>query len=224
MPETQTEDSMVHQPGAVVAPGSISDQTQNSQPIPQNSAQTDSQTITATPPEAQSNQGETPVLLPSQPSVPDQSDGISWTASEYVGHQKNPTWYVAFAAVAVIIIGIVYAITRDITSAAALIVGTVVLAIYAGRPPKDQLYHIDDDGFSIGQKRYEFAQFRSYSTVEEGALVSIIFSPLKRFAPLTTIYFSPQQEDQIASYIENKLPYEDYKHDPIDRLMRQIRF
>jgi hypothetical protein len=58
----------------------------------------------------------------------------------------------------------------------------------------------------------------------EGAFSSIVLVPLKRFSPLTSIYYAPQDEERITAMLAAHLPYEERKHDPIDKLMQRIRF
>ncbi len=48
--------------------------------------------------------------------------------------------------------------------------------------------------------------------------------PLKRFMPPITLYYPPDQEDAVINALAAYLPHEDRTHDPVDRLMRKIRF
>lgn len=149
---------------------------------------------------------------------------VSWVAAEFIGHEKNAQWFIGLGVVSVIIIAAVFFITRDITSVIVLGLGAVVLGVVAGRSPKEQQYNIYFNGFSIGAKRYTFGQFRSFSVVEEGGMLSAMFIPLKRFAPMTTIYFPPQLEEEVLAILDQSLPYQEYRHDSIDRLMKRVRF
>jgi hypothetical protein len=58
----------------------------------------------------------------------------------------------------------------------------------------------------------------------EGAFASVELFPLKRFLPLTTIYFSPQDEDAVIDTLSEHVPFEERHRALIDRFIRHIRF
>jgi hypothetical protein len=151
-------------------------------------------------------------------------DGVSWTASEFIAHQKSPAWYGGLVAVALVLTVVIFAITRDIISVIVIFLGMGAFWYYAGRQPRQLQYQLDSQGVMIGQKRYSYDSFRSFAVVPEGAFSTIVFMPLKRFAPLITIYYAPENEDQIINVLSPHLPLEEYRHDAIDRLMHRIRF
>ncbi len=152
-------------------------------------------------------------------------DGVvSWTASEFIAHEKSAGWYLGLALVGAAIAGLVYLITRDYISAIVVLVGTFSLAVLGGKKPKQQQYRLDRGGLLIGQKHYEFGAFKSFAIVPEGAFSSVVFMPLKRFAPLTTIYYAPEDEHRIIGIIAQHLPLEEHKLDAVDHLMQRIRF
>ena len=224
------------QPGAVIGPNGVQSTIPQQAPQAQPLQPVVSATIPDTTPpiEAQSQpsvnqvtgQPEQPQPLFMNDTQPSQvaEGSYAWTAAEFVAHHKTPQWFVAFAAVCFIIIAAVFFITKDVTAVLALIVGAVAVGIFAGRAPRDQQFQIDDEGFSIGQRRFSFAQFKSFSVIHEGALSSVQFLPLKRFAPYTTIYFGPNDEDQVLDRVEDALPYVEHAGDAIDRLLRRVRF
>ncbi|HVX48438.1 MAG TPA: hypothetical protein VHA05_03735 [Candidatus Saccharimonadales bacterium] len=152
-------------------------------------------------------------------------DGIiSWTASEFISHEKSTGWYGKLALGAVILAAIIYFLTKDIISTSVVIICAIAFGAIAGRRPRQLRYQISNAGVTIGQKQLTYAGFKSFSVIPEGAFSSIVFKPLKRFAPLTTIYYSPNDEDQILNLLSQHLPFEEYKPDPVDNMMRRIRF
>lgn len=152
------------------------------------------------------------------------AEEINWTASEFVAHEKSAGWYIGLAMAAAAIAGIVYLITRDLVSVGVVLFGSFMLGVYGARQPRQLEYRLDTRGVSIGPKYYEYSEFRTFSIMPEGAFSSIVFMPLKRFAPTTTIYYDPKDEDNIVNILSNCLPFEEGKHDMVDRLMRRIRF
>lgn len=175
----------------------------------------------------------TPTPIPTPPAAPPQPDKsleadnngiISWVASEFIAHEKSPGWYGSLAGVTLLITAIVFLLTRDYVSSAVIVVCALFFGIYANRKPRQLQYQLGDRGFSVGAKHFSYEEFRSFSVVDDGAFASIVFAPLKRFAMLVTIYFAPEDEDEITAILSDRLPYEEHTSDSVDRLMRRIRF
>ncbi len=169
-------------------------------------------------------QPETAIDDAPAPATTDGPDGISWTASEFVAHEKSATWYLALAGSAAVIAALIYLLTRDKISTAVVIVGALTLGFYGARQPRQLDYRLNAEGVNIGQKYYRLEDFRSFAVVPEGAFASVIFMPLKRFAPLVTIYYAPTDEDKIVKLLSDSLPLEPHRADAVDNFMRRIRF
>lgn len=149
---------------------------------------------------------------------------VTWTASEFIAHEKGSSWYMALAGGAVLIAAIVYLITKDFVSVAVVVVAGVLLGVYGARQPRQLDYRLDAHGISVGPKQYSYDDFRSFSVVPQGAFSSIDFMPLKRFAPALSIYYAPEDEEKIVTMLSNQLPMEQPRHDIVENLMRRIRF
>ncbi len=159
------------------------------------------------------------------PPVSNANDnGVSWTASEFVAHEKSVGWYAALILVAAIIAAVIYLITRDKISSGVVLVCALALGVLAARKPRQLQYAVDNSGITVGQKHFGYGAFKSFAVVPEGAFSSIVLMPLKRFAPLTTIYYSPEDEKRIVDTLASRLPFEEHKLDVIDHFMRRIRF
>ncbi len=149
---------------------------------------------------------------------------VEWTASEFVQHDKDASWYVALAILAVIVTAIIYFVTRDRVTAVVIILAIVLFGVAAKRKPRTLHYEINSHGVTIGSKLYPFAQFKSFTVLQEGAFNSIQLMSLKRFLPPISLYCPPEQEEAVITALGNYLPHEQRNHDVVDRLMSRIRF
>lgn len=149
---------------------------------------------------------------------------VQWSASEYVEHEKDSMWYLLLFAGGITLTAFIYLVTRDILASSVVLLAVISIGIFAKRKPETKNYSVDDKGLQIGDKKYNYSQFRSFSVVEEGAIDSIWLKPLKRFAPAVIIYFAPEDEEKIIEVLSNFLPHEDRKLDPIDRFSKRVRF
>lgn len=164
------------------------------------------------------------------PSVPAHTahmpheQGVAWSASEFIAHQKSFGWYALLVVVAAAVAALVYLLTKDKISTGAVIFVAMILGITAARKPRTLRYELTDVGIGIGSKFYDYGQFRSFAIVDEGAFSSLVFMPLRRFMPLITVYYEPQDEDKIVGMLAERLPMEEHQLDLMERLMRRIRF
>lgn len=149
---------------------------------------------------------------------------ISWTASEYISHQKDSGWYVMLGAGSVIAAIAVYVITQDRISSAMMVVVAVLFGIFAARKPKVLKYQITSHGITIGDKFYSFNEFKSFTVFDEGQISSVSLAPMKRFMPNLSIYYPPEQEEQIVGVVASFIPHEDREPDALDKFMHRVRF
>lgn len=157
-------------------------------------------------------------------TLPAADDFVSWTASEFVAHQKEPKWYLILGFATLVSAIIVWVLTKDKITTATVLVGAAVLAILATKKPRELNYLIDQHGLHIAQKDFPYHMFRSFSVVHQGAFSSLVFMPLKRFALLTTAYYDPADEEKIIGILSLYLPLEEKKRDIIDELLWKIRY
>ncbi len=153
-------------------------------------------------------------------------EAVEWSASEYIAHEKDPIWYATVAVVVLLFAGLIYLLDADNSWFAPFIVvaAGAIFVVSAARKPRVLNYSIDESGLHVGVKLYRFSDYKSFSVIQEGAIESIMLTPLQRFLPSMTIYFEPKDQSRIVDALSEYLPYEVKKQDPIDSFMRKIRF
>lgn len=154
------------------------------------------------------------------PQVPE----VSWSASEFVSHEKNAVWYLGLFAGTLVLVALIYLITSDAVASVVVFLACIIVSTFAGRKPAVKNYKVGESGIVIGERSYRYGEFRSFSIVEEGAIDSIWLKPLKRLSPVVVMYFAPEDEQKIVDVLSNFLPHEDRELDVIDRMSRRMRF
>jgi hypothetical protein len=149
---------------------------------------------------------------------------VNWTASEFIAHDKAPSWYLALAIITVVSTAVIYLLTKDKITAAMIIIVGVFFGVLAARKPRELPYMLDNEGLHIGEKQYPYDHLRSFSLVQQDGIESIWLMPLKRFMPILTIYFEPTDEQKIVDVLSQFLPMENHQPDPVDKLLHKIRF
>lgn len=179
-----------------------------------------------TPPPNPTPAPPTPNPAPeTQPPALPQDDGnrIAWTASEFIAHSKTAGWYMMLIGITAIVAAGAFFLT-DIVTTVMIVIVALLFGIMGARTPRELPYLIDENGVQVDKKMYNFSNFKSFSIVQEEGIESIWFMPMQRFMPGLSIYFSPQEGQQIVDFLGEFLPYEDRQLDTIDRLMHKIRF
>jgi hypothetical protein len=151
-------------------------------------------------------------------------DEVNWTASEFIAHEKSLNWYLVLAASVLFFTALVFFATRDKITTAVIILAAIIFGVYAARKPRTLSYRLGSAGLLVGEKFYDFNQFRSFVVFHEGVFSSISFMPLKRFMPILTVYYSPEDEQRIMQLLSLRLPMENHGRDAIDRFLHRIRF
>lgn len=149
---------------------------------------------------------------------------LTWQASEFVHYEKSGVWFLALLGVAVVLLVIDYFLIKSWTFAILIIAMTFSVGVVARRPPRTVNYALDPHGIQIDEKHFNFHDFRAFGVVQEGAFYSLRLVPNKRFMPMVSVYFPPEQGEQIVDIFGSALPMENLKADPIDKLVEKIRF
>jgi len=149
---------------------------------------------------------------------------ITWTASEFIAHEKGASWYGLLALAGLGAAALDYWLTKDKFSAGVIVLVAIAFGVLAARKPRTQQYALTHQGLQIGNKAYFFHDYKNFSVSEEGAIASIIFVPLKRFMPPLTVYVSPEMENQVFDFLSQLLPFEPHRTDAVDGLLKRIRF
>jgi hypothetical protein len=158
------------------------------------------------------------------PSATENPPEVSWEASEYVHHHKSPSWYLGFTGITLVVVMVIYVLTRELLSALVIVLMGVAVAVYAGRKPNTIRYTLSHNKVTIGEKSYMLDEFTSYTIMQDGGINCLILMPTRRFMPPISIYFSQEDGEKIVSTLSSVLPHEERQPDLIDRLMRNIRF
>jgi hypothetical protein len=149
---------------------------------------------------------------------------IEWIAPEFLAHKKSSDWYLKLGCIAVTIALVIFLVTHDKIASAFVLFCAVLLGVFASRQPRQITYTLGSTGFEIANKFHSYDDFRSFGIVPEVGISSIVLMPLKRLSQTITIYYDQVNEDEITEILVARLPYEDHKHDPFEKLLRKIKF
>lgn len=231
------------QPGQVIAPGAPTPEPMAPPAMPEVPQTTQlqaapQQSVAATLPEQSNPTGQQP-MVPLGPesleysqvddrepedALADMAEGITWASAEYLQHEKDATWFGAYALGAILLGGLVFVITRDVVSTT-VVVGAIGGLLFLGsRKPRQQAYRLQEEFVQIGQRAYSLHDFKAFSVDEQSPVLGVTLMPLKRLMPPVVLYVDEAHEEAVVDYIADFLPLEPHKVDAMDSLLRRLRF
>lgn len=158
-----------------------------------------------------------------QASAPQEAP-LSWQASEFVHHEKDGMWFLALLGVTVALLLVDVFLVQSWTFGALIIVMAIAVMVIAKRPPRIITYTLTAQGIRIDEKQFHFQDFRAFGVVQENAFYSIRLVPNKRFMPMVSVFFPPEDGEEIVDAFGHALPMENIERDTIDKLVEKIRF
>jgi hypothetical protein len=150
-------------------------------------------------------------------------ENLTWTAKEFIEHERGGGWYAMLILATMLVAGALYLVTKDFFGSGTILAVGVATAAYVSHKPKELIYEISSLGVKIGDKQYGYGLFKSFSVIHEGQHSSISLESIKKFMPPMTLYFPPENEDQIANAIGNHLPLEKREQNITERLAHRFR-
>lgn len=173
--------------------------------------------------QVQNNTPATELPQVEQDKQPTEEALFSWEASEYIEHDRNAMWYVAFVSITVLSAVASVVFLREWLGAVVLVLMAVAVLMFVRRPPKTLKCSLQGDGINIGDRFYPYGSFRSFSLVSDGVLQSLEFDPLKRFMPRLSVYIAPADEAKVVDVLASRLPRSDREQDAVDKLARTLK-
>jgi len=158
------------------------------------------------------------------PTTADTDDVVEWTASEFINHHKSSQWYAMLAIITAVLAVIVYMLNKDILSGIIVVLLGGLTAFAANRQPSVLPYRLDVRGLTIGARFYPYNAFKSFSVIKEGPFSNITIMPTGGFMPELSIYYSPDDEQDILEVLGEHLPMQQSQGAYVDRLARRLHF
>lgn len=155
---------------------------------------------------------------------PTQEGVVSWSASEFIEHEKNGSWFAMLVAGAIVLGILVFVLTRQWISLIAIAVLAVAIGFFGNLKPRQLTYAIAPDGITVGDKHFTYDTFKSFAVIDDGPMSSLQLLPQKRFMVPIIMYLDPNQVDDIVGTLGEYLPFEHRERDLTDRISSRFRF
>jgi hypothetical protein len=157
--------------------------------------------------------------------APEEHPEVSWTAAEFIHHDKSPMWYGVLIICTVILAAAVLLLSHDKVSMFLIIVIGIIFGVTAGRKPRSLQYLLDTNGITVNRAFRPYGDFKSFAITHEPEVTGIIFLPLRRFTLPLSVYVGSSETDQVIAKLTDYLPNDQTRgHDALDRFVQRIHF
>jgi hypothetical protein len=158
---------------------------------------------------------------PAAPQQPEQGP-VQWQAPEYLHHEKNPLWFIAFGIVVIALTAAAIFLMKSWTFALLIPVMAVALVAYSHRPPRMMDYVLSGKGLYISDTLHPFAEFKSFGVIHDDHEYSVVLIPVRRFRPSLTVYFPEDKGEALVDLLGVRLPMQPLKLDAFDKIVRLL--
>jgi hypothetical protein len=149
---------------------------------------------------------------------------VAWEAHEYIVLDKSGLWYTIFGLLVVGFVVLDILFFHIWTLSLLVIVIAIAIIVYSRRPARVIQYTLSiKQGLYIGERLYNFDDFKAFGLIRDGEHHSIMLIPTKRFAPGVSVYFPEEAGEKIVDILGSRLPMENLKLDVIDVIVRRLR-
>jgi hypothetical protein len=158
------------------------------------------------------------------PKMVDSQNIVHWSADEYINQEHSLLWFVAFVAVVLGLIAMDIFMMKSYTFSVLVVIMAITVIILIRRPSQTVNYTLSaDHGLYIGEKLYNFDEFKSFGIIRDSGRNSIMLIPVKRFAAGVSVYFPDDVGERIVDIIGARLPMVSQKLDIVDVIVRKLR-
>lgn len=171
----------------------------------------------------QSSNPEGPADFSEPPEQIDLSQPFSWQATEYTHQDHSSTWYIVFGSVFVVLLAIAIFAIKNITFIILLPVMATAVLLLIKKPARVINYSISPKGIYVGDRLYDYSEFKSFSITIEPTHAYITLLPTTRIGLGLTLYFSDSDGEKIVDLLGARIPMQDIKPNMIDKLARIMR-
>ena len=154
---------------------------------------------------------------------PKKPSSLTWTAAEFLEHDRGLGWYLLLIGATVIVAAIAWVALKDYFAVGITIAVGIIMAFAVRHKPGQVQYELTDSGINVGNKAYKYSEFKSFTIIHEMNTSSLEFIPLKKLMLPVAAFINPADEERIIDIVGSHLPYEERNMAAFDRLSRRLR-
>lgn len=156
-----------------------------------------------------------------------QNNNLSWKADDFYYHPKDFSWYLLALLISFVLALVPWLISggEDLISPAVIFIALLGLIIYANRKPQKKNYQLTNTELKINSQKFDLFIFSSYWVEVFETHTEITLIGLKRTTlPVSLSLTDKELTKKIINILQTSLPQTNPSNNPVDWLMRKIKF
>lgn len=152
-------------------------------------------------------------------------NSFHFQAPEYYHRHKTADWYWAVGIVSLSAI-VTSIILGNFLLAVLLLIATLLLSVYASRPPHELDIEISDRGITIGKYRFSYSNMESF-WIEHHEYPRLLIKTNRTLLPHVVIPvgdLSEEEKNEIREFLKTKLPEEEQTEPLLEQIMEYLGF
>mgnify|MGYP001578589013 CR=1 FL=1 len=93
-------------------------------------------------------------------ATPAKTGSVSWTAPEYLAHERGAGWYLLLILGTSLLAASIYLLSKDLFAPIAIGAVGIIVGVFAARKPQDISYGLSSSGVAIGPKAHPYSSHR----------------------------------------------------------------
>ena len=148
---------------------------------------------------------------------------LTWQALEFERHDKSASWYIALWIIAIGLIGVAV-ITKAWLMIALVILGAIVLSMYAAKDPRMVTFSLTDNDLHIAQRIYPLERFASFWIFEGEEHDILSLTPRHFYQPHFKILLPKEYSSDARLLLRPRVDEEQHEESFIDALADRLGF
>ncbi len=149
---------------------------------------------------------------------------LEWTALEYEEKERGNDWFWALGVI-IVASSVASFIYGNFFFGLFLIVGGILLTIFAIKKPDLVFYELNERGLKIRNRLFPYGNIKSFWVKKEGEKPTLFIKSERLFMPIISMPINQNQTEEIKTImLSNNVPEEEMKEHVSEKIMESLGF
>jgi hypothetical protein len=154
----------------------------------------------------------------------DPNKKLEWTALEYEEKERGNDWFWALGVI-VVASSIASFIYGNFFFGLLLIIGGILLGVFAIKKPYFVFYELNEKGLKIKNRLYPYENIKAFWVKKEGEKPILFIRSERLFMPIISMPIKQNLTEEIKNMmLKNDVPEEEMKEHPSEKIMDSLGF
>ncbi len=154
----------------------------------------------------------------------DPNEKLEWTALEYEEKERGNDWFWALGVI-VVASSVTSFIYGNYFFGLLLIIGGILLGIFAVKKPDLVFYELNEKGLKIKNRLFPYKNIKSFWVKKDGENPLLFIKSERLFMPIISMPVKQDQAEKIKNFmVKGNVPEEEMKEHVSEKIMDSLGF